>query len=301
MSALHQIHRRGSHVVAQIIEAELVVRTKGYITGIRLTACVAVRFMLVDTIDSQSVEHIQRSHPLGVTLGEVIVHRNDMHAFMRQRVEEHRQGCHEGLTFTRCHLGNLSLMQHHAAEELHIVVHHIPGYLVAACHPVVVVDSVVAINLDEVVPRVSCHVAVALGSGNDDRLALGKTPCRGLDDGECLGQYFHQYDLVLLFYLLLQVINLLIDFFAFVNLKRLDRCAELSYLRFLRCHRCGDLIHQHLRTGAELIVAERINLGIDRLDLVYVRLNLTHVFLRFVAEQFGNKFDYIHSCIQYLR
>ena len=89
MSALHEVHRAGSHVVAQVIEAELVVRTEGYIAGVSLAAGVAVGFVLVDAINGQAVEHVQRPHPLRVTLGEVVVHGYNVYALVRQRVQEH--------------------------------------------------------------------------------------------------------------------------------------------------------------------------------------------------------------------
>ena len=66
--------------------------------------------MLVDAIHRESVEHIERSHPLGVTLGEVVVDGYHMHTVACEGVEEHRQCGDESLTLTGCHLGNLTLM-----------------------------------------------------------------------------------------------------------------------------------------------------------------------------------------------
>ena len=72
--------------------------------------------MLVDTVYTQSVEHVERSHPLGVTLGQVIVHCDHVYTVACQGVKEHRQRGDERLTLTRSHLGNLSLMEHGAAK-----------------------------------------------------------------------------------------------------------------------------------------------------------------------------------------
>ena len=72
--------------------------------------------MLVDAIDREAVELVERSHPLGVTLGKVIVHRHHMHAVAGQGVEEYGKSGNKGLAFTSGHLGNLALVQHGAAE-----------------------------------------------------------------------------------------------------------------------------------------------------------------------------------------
>ena len=36
--------------------------------------------MLVNAVYTETMEHIERSHPLGVTLCEIIVHRYDVYA-----------------------------------------------------------------------------------------------------------------------------------------------------------------------------------------------------------------------------
>ncbi len=112
--------------------------------------------MLVDTVHTQTVEHIQRSHPLRVTLGQVIVHGHYMDAVTCQGIQEHGEGSHEGLTFTCCHLGDLSLMEYLTTEELHVVVDHLPFQVVATGSPVVVIDGFVSVDGDEILGRISC-------------------------------------------------------------------------------------------------------------------------------------------------
>ena len=107
--------------------------------------------MLVDTVNAQPVEHIERSHPLGVTLSQIVIDRDHMDTITWKRIEEDWQGSDERLTFTCRHLGYLTLVQYDTTDELYFVVHHIPGDLVTSCYPVVVVDRLVAINLYEVV------------------------------------------------------------------------------------------------------------------------------------------------------
>ena len=64
------------------------------------------------------------AHPLGVAAGQVIIHRDHMNPAPRQGVEVGGQGGHEGLAFTGLHLGNLAVVQHHAANQLDIKVAH---------------------------------------------------------------------------------------------------------------------------------------------------------------------------------
>ena len=53
------------------------------------------------------MELIERSHPLGVSLGEVVVDGHHVYAFAREGVEEYGESRHEGLTLTGSHLGDV--------------------------------------------------------------------------------------------------------------------------------------------------------------------------------------------------
>ncbi len=64
------------------------------------------------------------AHPLSVAAGQIIIHRNHMNPAPRQGVEVGGQGGHEGLAFAGLHLGNLTVVQHHAANQLNIKVAH---------------------------------------------------------------------------------------------------------------------------------------------------------------------------------
>ena len=68
------------HVVAQIVETELIVRSESNICKICFTTCLAVGLMLVNAIDTQTVEHIDGAHPFGVTLGKIVVDSYYMYA-----------------------------------------------------------------------------------------------------------------------------------------------------------------------------------------------------------------------------
>ena len=117
------------HVVAQIIEAELVVRAVrdvGVVGGAPLRRA---RLVQVDAVDRQAEVAVDRAHPLAVALRQVRVHRDQVRAAAGQRVQIQRHGRDERLAFTGRHFRNVAVVQRDAADELHIVRHHVPGHL----------------------------------------------------------------------------------------------------------------------------------------------------------------------------
>ena len=137
------------HVVAQVVEAELVVRAVGDVRGVRLLArdgpevdeslvrapviwVVQVGNVVLDDADRQAEAMEDGTHPLRVALGQVIVHGHDVDAALRHRVQRRGQRGDEGLALAGLHLRDLSLVQRHSAEELDVEVAHAelaPAYL----------------------------------------------------------------------------------------------------------------------------------------------------------------------------
>ncbi len=187
MSPLYQIERRGSHIITQVVETELIVRTESNIARVCTAALIAVGAILIDAINRQAVEHIKRAHPLGVTLSEVVVHGNHMHALVGQRIEEYGQRCHQRLALTGCHLGNFALVKHHATYQLYVIVHHIPAHLVAARSPRSMVNSLISVNLHKVVAAIRSQILVLLCSSNHNRFILSKTASRRFHNGKGFG------------------------------------------------------------------------------------------------------------------
>ena len=72
------------HVVAQEIEAELVVRAVGDVCGVG-GALLLARLLGVHEADREPEEPVDPAHPLGVAAGEVGVHRDDVHPLAGQR------------------------------------------------------------------------------------------------------------------------------------------------------------------------------------------------------------------------
>ena len=111
------------HVVAQVVKAELVVRSVSDV------ATVGDLFFVVTGVglnraDGQAESHVQRPHPLHVALSQVVVDRDDMHR-ASHRIQERGERSHQRLAFPGNHLGDHPLMQDVAADHLHIVVAHL--------------------------------------------------------------------------------------------------------------------------------------------------------------------------------
>ncbi len=135
--ALHALRQIDHHVVPQVVEAELVIGAVGDVGSIRLAALDRPQvepgrvLRLVFGVEDEGglvldggyrdPQHaVDRSHPVAVTLRQVVVDGDDVHPFAQQGVQIHRQGGHQGLALPGLHLGDLALVQHDAADELDI-------------------------------------------------------------------------------------------------------------------------------------------------------------------------------------
>ena len=112
---------RYRHVVAQVIETEFVVGAVSDVGVVRsgLLGHVHAR---PDHADRKAEEVVHLAHPCRVALGQVVIDGDDVHALAFQRVEVHRQRRHQRLALAGAHLGDLALVQDHAADQLHVVV-----------------------------------------------------------------------------------------------------------------------------------------------------------------------------------
>ena len=64
------------------------------------------------------------AHPFSVTARQVVVDGDNMHALARQRIQVSRQRGDQCLAFAGTHLCDFTLVQHHAADKLHVIVAH---------------------------------------------------------------------------------------------------------------------------------------------------------------------------------
>ena len=121
VSALHHLLEMVLHVVAQVVESELVVGGIGHVGGIGRAAFLVGQAM-DDGARGEAEEAVDLAHPSGVALGEIVVHRHHVNALAGERVEIDGKGGDQGLAFAGLHFGNATLVQHHAADQLHIEV-----------------------------------------------------------------------------------------------------------------------------------------------------------------------------------
>ena len=119
MAALDHVLQPVLHVVAQIVETVFVVGAVGDVAGIGFLALGIVE-PVHDDADGQPEEIIDLAHPGGVAAGEVVVDGDDVDALARERVEIDRERCDQRLAFAGLHLGDVALMQHHAADQLDV-------------------------------------------------------------------------------------------------------------------------------------------------------------------------------------
>ena len=119
MLALDHLGEVHLHVIAQIIEAKLVVGAVCDVTIVGGLALLVVNVVDDDT-DRQTQKIVDLAHPARVARGQIIVHRNDMDALARQRIQVNGKRRHKGLAFTGAHFGDLAFMEDHAADKLHV-------------------------------------------------------------------------------------------------------------------------------------------------------------------------------------
>ena len=114
--------RVAGHVVAQVVEPELGVGAVGDVGGVGRPLGHRVVDVGADPAHGQPEPSVEATHPLGVTGGQVVVHRDHVHPPAGQRVEVHRQRGHERLALAGLHLGDPAEVQRHPPHELDVEV-----------------------------------------------------------------------------------------------------------------------------------------------------------------------------------
>ena len=198
-----------THIVSQVVKTKFVVCAISDVRIVGTTSLFRIGFMLVNTIDAQSVELKQHSHPFAVSFCQIVIDSYHMDTLSRKSVKVNRQGCNESFSFSCCHFCNFSLMKHRSSYELHIVMHHIPSYSRASCNPTVVIVSLIAHNID-IISTCGKVFVVFVGS-NLHFLVFGKAFSCCFHHSKSLGQQIVQHILRLVVYFLLQIFNLSVD------------------------------------------------------------------------------------------
>ena len=123
MAALDFVVESTGHVVAQIIEPELIVGAVGDVGGV---VDPLLRGALLEPGDDQP--HLQAhpvvdpAHPLGVEAGKVVVDRHQVHALAAETIEVGGQGADKGLALSGLHLGHPAEMEGGTAHQLDVEV-----------------------------------------------------------------------------------------------------------------------------------------------------------------------------------
>ena len=120
VAALDHLVGRIDQIVAQIVEAELVVGAIGDVAAIGALT-IALAQAVDDNADGHAQEPIDLTHPLAVALGQIVIDGDDVHALTAQRVEIGGGDSNQGLAFTGAHLRDAALVQDHAADQLYII------------------------------------------------------------------------------------------------------------------------------------------------------------------------------------
>ncbi len=117
--ALHHAIQAHAHVVAQVVEAELVVGGVGDVGGIGRPPLLLLQHRH-DHADAEAQEIVDLAHPAGVAAGQIVVDGDHVHAVARERVEVGGERRHQGLALAGLHLRDGAVVQHHAADQLDV-------------------------------------------------------------------------------------------------------------------------------------------------------------------------------------
>ncbi len=122
VAALRLLLTGARHVVAQVVEAELVVRPVGDVRRVASRFSSRVVDLREDDTDLEPEELVDLAHPARVALGEVVVRGDQVDALARECVEVGRQRGDQRLALTGLHLRDPPEVQGGAAHDLDVEV-----------------------------------------------------------------------------------------------------------------------------------------------------------------------------------
>ncbi len=123
VAALGLVEELPGHVVAEVVEAHLVVRAVRDVAPV-LLPLLGRRGLVAgdDESDGEPEEAVDRAHPLRVAAGQVVVHGDEVDALAAEPVQVRGQCRHEGLALAGLHLGDPAEVQRGTAHQLDVVV-----------------------------------------------------------------------------------------------------------------------------------------------------------------------------------
>ncbi len=127
-SAQNQLFLVDDHVITQIIKSQLIIGNISNITLVCRLSLLGGHVVQNDT-NLQSQEFVYLTHPLRITLCQIVIDGNDMDTLAFQSIQISRKSGHQGLTFTGTHLCDTSLMQDDTTDQLYSVMLHVQNTL----------------------------------------------------------------------------------------------------------------------------------------------------------------------------
>ena len=122
--SLHHVFFSYHHVVSQVVEAEFIVRTISDVAVVCRAALLVVHVVQNAAYGQpQETEHFP--HPLGVTLGQIVIDCDHMHALAFQGIQIRGQSRHQRFAFTGSHFRDTALVHHDAAHKLYGEMAHV--------------------------------------------------------------------------------------------------------------------------------------------------------------------------------
>src|ERR1700678_2712058 len=115
VAALGTILQAEFHVVAQIVEAVLVVGAVSDIGGVIGATLLVVQIVHKNSV-RQPQEPVDAAHPFGVALGQIIVDRDDVDALAFERIQVAGQRGNQRFAFARPHFGDAAPVQKNATD-----------------------------------------------------------------------------------------------------------------------------------------------------------------------------------------
>ena len=292
MGALHFFLLVAHHIVAEVVEAKLVVGAVGDVAAVGAYAALGVGLVLVYAVYRQHQEFKDRAYPLGVAAGQVIVDGDDVHALAGEGIQVSGQRCDQGFPFAGSHFRDFPVVKYHTADELYVVMHHVPLDLAAGGYPTVVPYGLVALDFDIGLIRAGGQVAVVLGGFDLERFVFLEAAGGFAHYGESFRQDFFQDDFERFVALFFQGIyarkNLLlvvevVALGGFV-VQVLDFAVNFTEV-FL------DALPEGGRFGAQLVVADGLEGTADAVDFFDYRHVCLHVAFVLGAKDFLQGFS----------
>ena len=174
-------------------------------------------------------------------------------------------------------------MQGNTAEDLHVVVNHVPLGVVSASNPVVRIYGIVAFDAYEVFG--SGQIAVEVGSRNHNFFVLGETSGSVVHNAERHGHHLVESHFVHFEGLFLQLVNLIEQRFALVDGRFFYLCFQFGNFFLLFFCRVLHIRLYLFGLGAQLVVAKGLYFVVRGLNFFNKWLDKFHVARRLIAEE----------------